>query len=172
MAIFDLLSKQCREIEELFGDVQNAVISDQMELAEVTFQLLSVKLITAMRAEHATVYPRIADATGLVHEVLVAVKQHDEIEQAINNVRLGALAQDAWCDGIAHLGKLVADHADYEEQTLFPVARLSLSNLQQRRIAADYMCFQPVAASVASVSITYDPEPPQQVYCHVRPRAA
>jgi hypothetical protein len=170
--IFDVLTKQHREIEELFGDVQNAIDSEQLELAERSFQLLSIKLIAGMNAEHAVVYPRFADSAGLVEEVVQALREHDAIERAINHVRVGALSADQWCDGIARLGRLVADHADFEECTLFPIAQLTLPPELQRKLVADYRGYVPIATSVAGVSITYDPSPSPPIYCHVRARAA
>ena len=172
MTIFDVLTTQHREVEELFGDVQNAINTGQLELARVAFQLLSNKLIAGMHAEHTMVYPQFAKHAGLTDEVVEAIKEHDAIEGAINHVRVGTANDDQWCDGVARLGKLVADHADFEECNLFPIARLSLTTEQERSIAADYQRAKSASAPLAGVSITYAPEPPAPVYCYVRPRAA
>lgn len=172
MTIFDVLTRQHREVEELFGDVQNAINTSQLELARVAFQLLSNKLIAGMHAEHTMVYPQLAKHAGLGDEVAEAVRDHDAIEQAINHVRVGTVTDDQWCEGVARLGKLVADHADFEEENLFPMARLSLTTAQVYALAADYARVKSVEAPMAGVSITYAPEPEAPIYCHVRPRAA
>ncbi len=170
--IFDALTRQHRDIEELFGAVQDAIASDQLPLAETRFHRLSIKLIAGISAAHAVVYPRFADSAGLVGEVGQARREHDAIEQEINHVRVGTLSAQHWRDSIARLGRMVADHAEFEECELFPIAQLMLPPAQQRKLAADFQSYEPVAASVAGVSITYAPEPEAPRYCHVRARAA
>jgi hypothetical protein len=108
MTIFDVLTRQHRETEELFGDLQNAIATGQLELAEVMFQLLANRLISGM----------------------------------------------------------IADHADLEEYTLFPIARLEMGDEILGDLADDYLAFQPRAAAVAGASITYLP-----ARCDVRARA-
>lgn len=171
-SIFDVLIAQHRETEELFGDVQNAIHTGQLELARVAFQLLSSKLIAGMHAEHTMVYPQFARHAGLEQEVSDAVHEHDAIERAVNHVRVGTVTDEQWCDAVAQLGKLVADHADFEEYTLFPIARLSLTTAKICGLADDYLRATERSTPLAGVSITYDPDPRPPIYCQVRPKAA
>src|SRR4051812_12109914 len=100
LTIFDALRKTHREIEELFGDVQNAIHSQQQDLSEAMFQLISVKLVAAMQAEHAVVYPRFAKEANLVDEVTQALKEHDGIERMIDMLRVGGLPFAEWCEAV------------------------------------------------------------------------
>jgi hypothetical protein len=164
MTIFDALRKTHREIEDLFGDVQDAVHCDRPGLAEELFQLLTVKIVSAMRAEHAVVYPRFAKEAHLVDEVAEALREHDGIERMIDLLRVGGLPFAEWCEGIAQLGTLVADHADSEECELFPIASLSLTTETLQDIAQDYVARMDQTAPIAGASITYDlpqPDPPR-----------
>lgn len=173
--IFDVLRETHREIEELFGDVQNAIHTEQYELAEMLFQLVSVKLVSAMSAEHAVVYPRFARDAKLVTETAQALREHDGIEQMIDRIRIGGLPQVAWCEAVAQLGTLVADHADCEECTLFPLASLELSTEQLQDIARDFQARVAQTTPIAGASITYElplPDPPRPVIVTFKPKRA
>lgn len=163
MSIFDVLNKQQREIEELFGDIKNAVESNQRELAYVTFQLLAMKLITCMKAEHSIVYPRFERDAGLVDEVAQARREHDQIEQSINRLRVEGLRKDAWVREVASLHKQFTQHAELEEYTLFPIAALAMSPRDLEQIGQEFTAYHRIAATVSGASITYEPaqfEPP------------
>lgn len=157
--IFEVLRRSHREVEELFGDVQNAIASDQIELAKTLFQVVSVKLVATMRAEHAVVYPRFAKEAGLMDEVTQALNEHTGIERMIDLLRVGGLDSNEWCDAVAQLGSLVADHADCEECTLFPMASLSLDTKALTEIAADYKLRVTATTPIAGASITYELPP-------------
>ena len=172
LSIFDVLTAQHREVEELFGDIQDAIETSEIPVARLVFQLLSSRLIAGMHAEKTTVYPQLASQAGLVAEIAEAIKQHDAIERAINHVRVSTISDAPWCDAIARLAKLVADHADFEACMLFPIARLSLTPDQVHGLAADYERARTTSVLLAGVSITYEPAPEPSIYCHVRPRAA
>ena len=163
MTIFEALRATHREIEGLFGDVQNAIATEQHELAEMLFQLASVKIVSAMRAEHAVVYPRFAKEAGLVDEVAEALREHTGIERMIDLLRVGGLESAEWTAAVEQLGTLVADHADCEECTLFPIASLSLSTETLIEIGRDYQERMQQIAPIAGASITYElplPSPP------------
>ncbi len=164
--IFDALRKSHREVEELFGDVQNAIHTGQIELAKTLFQVVSVKLISGMRAEHSVVYPRFAHDAHLVDEVADALKEHDGIERMVNMLRIGQLDEHDWCAAVAQLGQLVADHTDCEEYSLFPMARLSLSNEMIEQIGTEYLEHVRMVSPISGASITWElpiPEAPPQV---------
>ena len=160
--IFEALRSSHREVEELFGDVQNAVSTGQIELAKMVFQLVSVKLVSSMRAEHSVVYPRFAKEAGLVDEVSQALLEHTGIERMIDLLRVGGLDSDEWCDAVAQLGSLVADHADCEECTLFPMVSLSLNTKALTDIAADYTARVRETVPIAGASITYELPAPER----------
>ena len=173
--IFDVLRKTHREVEELFGDVQNAIHTQQFDIAETLFQLVSVKLVSAMRAEHAVVYPRFARDAKLHVETEQALLEHDGIERMIDWIRVGGLPQDEWCETVAKLGTLVADHADCEECTLFPLASLEMSTAQLQDIGKDFVERMAQTTPVAGASITYEirpTEPPPPVIVTFKPKHA
>jgi hypothetical protein len=173
--IFDVLRKTHREIEELFGDVQNAIHNEQFGIADTLFQLLSVTLISAMRAEHAVVYPRFARDAKLGAEIEQALREHEGIERMIDRIRIGGLPQDEWCETVARLGTLVADHADCEECTLFPLVSLELSTEQLQDIGRDFADRVKQTLPIAGASITYEPPapvPPGPVIVTFKPKHA
>lgn len=161
MTIFEALRASHREIEDLFGDVQNAIHTEQLDLAEALFQLVSVKIVAAMRAEHEVVYPRFAKEAGLVDEVTEALGEHNGIERMIDLIRVGGLHGIEWSEAVEQLGTLVADHADSEEYSLFPIASLQLSSEALLEIGRDYQNRIKQNAPISGASITYDLPLPQ-----------
>lgn len=168
MSIFDELSRQQRQVSELLVDLQAQVQRGQTELAFVTFQLLANKLTACMRAEHAVVYPRFAREAGLATEIAQAHQQHAAIEQTLTRMRVGGLNRLAWRVELTHLVKLVDEHAELEELTLFPMAALTFSSEQLAELGTDFAAYLAVAITVADAAITYDapelePVPPRVV---------
>ena len=159
MTIFDQLGKQQREISELFCDTRRALSTEQRGLAVVLFQLAANKLIACMRAEHAVVYPRFADVGGLVTEVSQARRDHEEMEDSINQLRVGGLHGDSWDAELEHLVRLFLQHTDLEELSLFPIAGLSLTTSQLVKLGIDFAAYLACSTAVAGASITYEPAP-------------
>ena len=159
MTIFDQLGKQQREIGELFCDTRRALSTEQRGLAVVLFQLAANKLIACMRAEHAVVYPRFADVGGLVTEVSQARRDHEEMEDSINQLRVGGLHGDSWDAELDHLVRMFVQHADFEELAVFPIAGLALTTTQLVKLGVDFAAYLARSTSVAGASITYEPAP-------------
>jgi hypothetical protein len=154
--IFEVLGRQHGELDTLFRQVHGTLATGRESAARTRFAELSTRLLGMMHAEHSIVYPQFAFLAGLEDEVRRAVREHDQIEQRINHLRLAPLALEAFADGLTQLQCLLADHQETEEWILFPVATLRLSGDDARRIAAEYLAYGPVAMSVAQPSITYD----------------
>ncbi len=159
MSIFEQIGKQQRQISELFCDTRRALSTEQRGLAVVLFQVAANKLIACMRAEHAVVYPRFADVDGLVAEVSQARRDHEEMEDSINQLRVGGLHGDSWDAELDHLIRLFLQHADLEELSLFPIAGLALTTTQLVKIGVDFAAHLARTTSVAGASITYEPAP-------------
>jgi hypothetical protein len=156
MTIFELLAREHTEVDDSFHAIQCALERRDVSDARACFDKLSKKLLAAMRAEHAVVYPSFAYHAGLGDEVKRAIREHDQIEQAINRLRLVPLAPECWQGALARLHVLVADHVDTEEWILFPVARLRLSTEQATKLADEYIASRDRALPTTACSITYD----------------
>ena len=152
----EVLGRQQRQLEELIEDTVQQINKRQFELAFVTFQLMSNKLIACMRAEHATVYPRLERDAGLINEVAQARREHEAIEEAINRLRVGGLSRELWRTELEQLANLVERHAELEEYTLFPMAMLIMSAEQLKEIGEQFTLSLAVASTVADAAITYD----------------
>lgn len=163
MSIFEVLGRQQHQIEELIEDTIQQMAKGQRELAFVTFQLLSNKLIACMRAEHATVYPRLERDASLVTEVAQARAEHEAIEDAITRLRVAGLRRSAWLVELSNLARLVERHAELEEFTLFPIAALTFSSEQLAEMGEQFTAALAMASTVADAAITYETaelEPP------------
>ncbi len=156
MSIFEVLGRQQRQIEELIEDTIQQMAKGQKELAFVTFQLLSNKLIACMRAEHATVYPRLEHDAGLVTEVAQARGEHEAIEDAINRLRVAGLRRSAWLVELSNLARLVEQHSELEEFTLFPIAALTFTAEQLAEMGQQFTMSLVMASTVADAAITYE----------------
>jgi len=156
MTIVELLQRKHHEVDALFSEVDYAAAASKYRLARATFRGLSIKLIASMRAVNAVVYPRFAFHARLAAEVTDASREHYRIERAINHIRIGALAPEEWRAAVRELRRMVDDHATAAECALFPFATLALTGDELRTIATEFLAYEPVAASVAGPSITYD----------------
>src|SRR6188768_179778 len=128
MSIFEILGKQQSQIAELIEDTIQQMSKGKSDLAFVTFQLLSNKLMACMRAEHASVYPRFERECGLETDIAKARLEHDAIEAAINRLRVAGLRRSAWLVELSNLARLVERHAELEESSLFPMAALTFTH--------------------------------------------
>ncbi len=156
MSIFEVLGRQQRQIEELIEDTIQQMAKAQKELAFVTFQLLSNKLIACMRAEHATLYPRLEFEAGLIAEVAQARADHEAIEDAINRLRVAGLRRSAWLVELSNLARLVEQHSELEEFTLFPMAALTFTGEQLVEMGQQFTAALAVTSTVADAAITYE----------------
>lgn len=156
MSIFEVLGRQQHQIEELIEDTIQQMAKGQKELAFVTFQLLSNKLIACMRAEHATVYPRLEHEAGLMTEVAQARAEHEMIEDAINRLRVAGLRRSAWLVELSNLARLVEQHSELEEFTLFPLAALTFSGEQLDEMGKQFAASLAMSTTVADAAITYE----------------
>lgn len=172
MAIFDVLARQQREIQELIGDVRNAITTHQRALAAVTFQLVAMELGACLRAERAVVYPRLAEIAGLASEIEQARREHAAIECSLDRLRIAGLHADAWDAELDRLARLVTAHADLEEYSLFPIASLALSARELNRLDRAYAALFPRTVEVAGAAITYEPPAPEPQLPIVRFKAA
>lgn len=156
MTIFELLAQQHVEIDGSFRDIHAALEQKQHGEARALFVTLSAKLLASMRSEHAVVYPSFAYHAGLDDEVRRAIREHQRIEHAVNQLRLIPLAPDAWAAALTRLQLHVAEHLETEAWILFPVARLRLSTEEATKLARAFLAFQTIALPTTSCSITYD----------------
>lgn len=157
MTIFELLAREHVEVSAAFRDIHAALERKDHGAARTRFDALSAKVLASMRAEHAVVYPSFAYHAGLTDEVQRAIREHQSIEQSINQLRLIPLAPEAWCGALTRLQLLVADHLETEEWILFPVARLRLSLDQATRLAVEFLAYRSRALPTTGCSITYEP---------------
>ena len=154
MTIFELLTRDHRQLDMRFREVHAFMVDGQLEAAHEAFQALSVTLLGSMRAEHAVVYPRFA-FVGLREEVTQALREHDQIEQTVNHIRLAGLPAAEWQRSVELLERQIRAHVEAEETVLFPFARWALSDQDALDLAAEFEGYQPFAASVSGPSITY-----------------
>jgi hypothetical protein len=156
VTIFEVLAEKQEAIEARFRRTHDAANAGDIDGARAVFGELSARLVGLMRAEHAVVYPVLVYSAGLGIEVTQALRDHREIEDAINHIRLGALDPEAWAGAVVRLHGHVAMHLDLEELVMFPVARLRLTTEEMSKLAEDFVALEPRAFAVAGPSITYE----------------
>src|SRR5262249_46289876 len=133
--VFDALRGSQHEVETLFRAVHDVIETGRVELARTLFRRIAIRLIATTRAKAAVVYPRFAHDAGLRTEVEQALPEHAEIERMIDGLRIARLDDAEWRAALDDLAQLVLDHAEREECTLFPMARLALTTEAAREIA-------------------------------------
>lgn len=157
MTLFELLAARVREFDTTFRAIHQAATAGDLGLARLTFDDLSVKLLARMHAVSVLLYGRLDRDDALMAEVAQARAEHDEIEQTIATLRIGALEGADWLRAVRRLERQVVDHLDFEDCMLLPFVRLALGPDEADQLVREYELTERMAASVSGPSITYEP---------------
>jgi hypothetical protein len=130
MDLFELLSQDHREVDELFGKIEKTDNRGAKQ-REHLFQELREELERHTWLEEKIFYPELkghSDTKELVHEALA---EHREIKQMLREIGGLSAEDDQWSEMVNELKMAVQHHVREEQERTFPAAR---QKLDQRRI--------------------------------------
>jgi hemerythrin superfamily protein len=118
--IVELLSQDHEEAKRLLNQITNAPASEREEL----FWKLVPELVRHEVAEEVVVYPTIrSDAPDGDAEVEPRLKEQQAAEKMLSSMEKLDPASDQFAQKLARLRDDVLDHAEAEEQNIFPLLR-------------------------------------------------
>src|SRR5206468_12383998 len=125
MDLFELLSQDHREVDELFEKIEKTD-NRGARRREQLFQELREELERHTRLEEGIFYPELkghCDTKELVDEALV---EHGEIKQMLREIGRLSAEDDQWSEMVNELKMAVQHHVREEEERTFPAARQEL----------------------------------------------
>ncbi len=164
MDITEVILHQHAEQRRMFAMLDEVPRSDGQALGAL-WQRLEILLETHAEAEERFVYPELlrlgqgaADADDAREEVEDAVKDHNDIRDAIRKVAAHPTGSDGWWDAVTECRVANSDHmAEEERQDLADLRRHA--SLQLRHdIAVEFLRFESARAAEGIEPEKKDPE--------------
>lgn len=164
MDITDVILHDHAEQRRIFA-ILDEIDRNDIETLTAIWRRLEILLETHAAAEEAFFYPRLlhtgsgaADADGVDDEVKDAVKDHNEIRDAIGKVRKHEPGTDQWWNVVTECRTANSDHmAEEERQDLADFRRHN--DLQTRHaIAVEFVRFESLRAAQGVKPADKDPE--------------
>ena len=133
--IVDLLSQDHEEAKQLLEQITGAAPSAR----ETLFWELVPELVRHEVAEEVVVYPRIrSDAPDGDAEVEPRLKEQREAEEMLSAMEKLDPASDEFAQKLTKLRNDVLDHAEAEEQNIFPLLRALEHEEERTELGARY----------------------------------
>jgi hypothetical protein len=164
MDITEVILYQHDEQRRMFAILDEVPAADVETLAAV-WRRLEILLETHAEAEERYFYPVLlrvgtgaADADGVTDEVQDAVKDHNEIRDAIRAVAAHAAGSDEWCDAVMRCEIANSDHMAEEERQDLVDARRHMSLDERHDIAIRFVRYEALKAATGILPQDRDPE--------------
>ncbi len=148
MDITEEILHQHGEQRRLFAVLDEIDPSDGRSLAAV-WSRLAVLLESHAAAEEKYVYPRLLRSgdgppgeDGPVDETKDAIKDHNEIRDAVRRANDETPGTDAWWKAVRDARESNSDHMAEEERDDLPDFRRHVDFATRHRIAVDFLVFQ------------------------------
>jgi hemerythrin superfamily protein len=122
MDAIDLLTRDHREVEQLFGTFRSGSDDEKRSAAEGIIRELSIHAAIEEEVFYPAIRRRMPDCDGLVGH---SIDEHQEIKELLAAIdgMIDKSHTKAFADKMARLESTVMEHVDDEEQKLFPSVR-------------------------------------------------
>jgi hypothetical protein len=164
MDITDVILDQHAEQRRMFAMLDEIRSGDEETLAAV-WKRLEILLETHAEAEERYFYPMLvrvgtgaSDASDVDEEVEDAVKDHNEIRDAVRKVGAERVGTDAWWQAVTECRIANSDHmAEEERQDLADFRRHATLDVRHE-IAVRFLRYESLKAATGVVPRDKDPE--------------
>jgi hemerythrin superfamily protein len=127
MDAFQILSKDHREVEQLFEQIEKTD-NRGADSREQLFQKLKQELELHTEVEEKIFYPEMKKHDGTKELVGDALEEHGEVKQMLQEIGQLSAEDDQWSEMINELKMAVQHHVREEEDQMFPAARNQLDS--------------------------------------------
>jgi hypothetical protein len=162
--ITDVILHQHAEQRRMFA-MLDEVPRDDTEALGAIWKRLEILLETHAEAEERYFYPRLlqvgkgaADADDADEEVEDAVKDHNEIREAIREVGGRDVGSDGWWRAVIHCRVANSDHMAEEERQDLADFRQQIGLQERHDIAVRFLRFESLKAATGVAPEDKDPE--------------
>jgi hypothetical protein len=164
MDITDVILTQHAEQRRMFAMLEEWPPDDTEGLGAV-WTRLEILLETHAEGEERYFYPELlrlgkgaGDAESLDEEVLDAVKDHNEIRDAIRKAKDATTGSDEWWAAILDANVANSDHMAEEERQDLTDFRRHASHDLRHEIAVAFLRFEALKAATGVTPVNKDPE--------------
>ncbi len=164
MDITDVILTQHAEQRRMFAMLEEWPPDDTEGLGAV-WTRLEILLETHAEGEERYFYPELlrlgkgaGDAESLDEEVLDAVKDHNEIRDAIRKAKDATTGSDEWWAAILDANVANSDHMAEEERQDLTDFRRHASHDLRHEIAVAFLRFEALKAATGVTPVNEDPE--------------
>lgn len=130
MDAFELLSKDHREVDQLFEKIEKTDNRGTNHREEL-FQKLQQELELHTQVEEKLLYPEMQQHAATKALAGEALQEHGEVKQMLQEIGRLSADDDQWSEMVNELKMAVQHHVREEEGQMFPAAR---QELDQSRI--------------------------------------
>lgn len=134
-SVFGVLTKQHREVDDLFEQVELA--ADEPVRARRLFEQLAELLRAHAHAEEAVLYPRLAQVETVASTIAHGRHEHAEIERHLEDLRGHRELGNVWRTGLHELAREVRHHVATEEVEVFAAGRQALTHDEALALGAE-----------------------------------
>ncbi len=164
MDITEVILHQHGEQRRMFAVLEEYPRDDADGLAAL-WSRLEILLETHAEAEEKYFYPELlrlgkgaADADSVDEEVSDAIKDHNEIRDAIRKVRRCKAGSDKWWEAVTDANVANSDHMAEEERQDLTDFRLHADRDLRHEIAVTFLRYESVKAATGVPPVDKDPQ--------------
>lgn len=151
--IFEVLTREHRLVSGILDRIESLCEEEEGEQALAAFEILKQKLLPHARAEEAAVYPRFAEASDELRELMGEAKEeHALVEQMIEEISSLDVEDDAWKAKFTVLKELVEHHVEDEEGDVFAAAGKALDEETAIELAEQFLAAKAKTSSDEKVT--------------------
>ncbi len=134
MDLYQLLKDDHREVE---GLLDRLVDGDEFDTD--LFQTLSETLLAHAHAEDEIVYATLAQQPGAQSLIVESRQDHQALEGLLAELSAGISPDEDWTAKLADLDRVLAEHVEFEESELIPLAQRLIDEDTENHLAERFL---------------------------------
>jgi iron-sulfur cluster repair protein YtfE (RIC family) len=133
MDVFQILSKDHREVDQLFEQIEKTDTRGAKRRERI-LQKLREELELHTRIEEKILYPELKKHSGTKELVEEALEGHGEVKQMLQEIGKLSAEDDQWSEMVNELKMAVQHHVSEEQDQMFPAARKELDGSRIKQL--------------------------------------
>jgi len=154
-----VLIREHRMVAAILSRIETACEEEQFDEIAEPFAILKTKLTAHAKGEEQAVYPRFAELSDEIKELIGEAKEeHSLVEDKLEELARIDVEDEEWKAKFTVLKELVEHHVEDEEGEVFPKARKAMkgdsaSDLAEQYLAAKRKIAGPEAERITSYEL-------------------
>jgi hemerythrin superfamily protein len=138
--ITTMLTREHRVVAAILDKIEQLREDQQFDEIAEPFALLKSKLMAHAKGEEAAVYPRFAELSDEIKDLIgEANEEHALVHAKLTELGRIAVDMDEWKAKFTVLKELVEHHVEDEEGEIFPAVRHAMKAADAKQLADTYL---------------------------------